>query len=507
MIPAALAPLASHLWQSTVFAAVVALLALALRRNQARVRFWLWLAASYKFLLPFALLVSFGHLFQWRTAPAIMTPALSAVPSAFSTVTDVISGPTFLTALPAAKPAPDHAPALLFVICGVWACGFVIVVAGWAREWLRIRAIVRAASPLRLDLPIRVVSTPARLEPGVFGIIRPVLLLPEGIATRLTPAQLQAVLAHELCHVRRRDNLTAAIHMLVEALFWFHPLVWWLGMRMIDERERACDEEVLRAGSHAQAYAESILKVCEFYLESPLTCMSGVTGSDLKKRIQRIMKNRFGVALSAQKKLLLAIAATVALAVPVLAGVVATSQLSQASARLTPSTSSDRPTLNAPSIKPSAVSKPGGEGSSRSGVEYSPNSITTPMVESLAQSAGQAPSSQPPAAPSPAFVPDPQRLEALAPDLSGTWQGTLHIQAANRDLRDIVKISQADDGTLKGLFYSIDTEPRPYAIGTITLQDLTVNITIPALGSAYDGTLSGDGNSINGSMTSGPLTS
>ena len=59
--------------------------------------------------------------------------------------------------------------------------------------------------------------------------------------------QLEAVIAHELCHVRHRDNLIAAIHMFVETVFWFHPLVWWIGKRMVEERERACDEEVLRA--------------------------------------------------------------------------------------------------------------------------------------------------------------------------------------------------------------------------------------------------------------------
>jgi bla regulator protein blaR1 len=128
------------------------------------------------------------------------------------------------------------------------------------REWLRMRAIVRAGLPLTIDLPIRVVSTPERIEPGVFGIVRPVLLLPEGIAGRLTQPQLEAIIAHELCQVRRRDNLTAAIHMLVEAIFWFHPLVWWLGVRLIDERERACDEEVLQAGRQAKVYAGSILK-------------------------------------------------------------------------------------------------------------------------------------------------------------------------------------------------------------------------------------------------------
>src|SRR5262249_17254384 len=153
-----------------------------------------------------------------------------------------------------------------------------------------------------------VLSSPAMLEPGVFGILRPVLLLPEGIAEHLAPAHLQAILAHELCHIRRRDNLAAAMHMAVEAVFWFHPLVWWLGARIIEERERACDEEVLELGNRPEIYAESILKTCQFYLESPLTCMSGIAGSDLKKRVSRIMTQRFTNPLSVGRKLLLGVA-------------------------------------------------------------------------------------------------------------------------------------------------------------------------------------------------------
>ena len=83
------------------------------------------------------------------------------------------------------------------------------------------------------------------VEPGVFGIRRPVLVLPRGIVDRLSTEQLDAIVAHELCHMRRRDNLTAALHMAVEVTFWFHPLVWWLQTRLVEERERACDEAVL----------------------------------------------------------------------------------------------------------------------------------------------------------------------------------------------------------------------------------------------------------------------
>jgi uncharacterized protein (TIGR03435 family) len=150
--------------------------------------------------------------------------------------------------------------------------------------------------------------------------VKPVLVWPQGISDRLEDAHLEAILAHEVWHVRRNDNLAAAIHMVVEAVFWFHPLVWWLGTRMVDERERACDEEVLQLGSQPQIYAESILKICEFCVGSPLACVAGVTGSDLKKRIANIMNKNIVRKLNFGKKLLLSALGVAAIALPIVFG-------------------------------------------------------------------------------------------------------------------------------------------------------------------------------------------
>jgi uncharacterized protein (TIGR03435 family) len=167
-----------------------------------------------------------------------------------------------------------------------------------------------------LRAPLGMVASPTSLEPGVFGIVRPVLVWPEGISERLDDAHLEAILAHELWHVRRRDNLAAAIHMLAEAIFWFHPAVWWLGARLVEEREQACDEEVLELGSDRQVYAESILKICEFCVGSPPACISGVTGADLKKRMVRIMNENVARRLDFGRKLLLTVAGLLAIAAP-----------------------------------------------------------------------------------------------------------------------------------------------------------------------------------------------
>jgi uncharacterized protein (TIGR03435 family) len=315
MIPAYLLPLANHLWQSTLFAAATGLLTLAFRKNRAPVRYGLWLAASLKFLIPFSLLVGIGSQLDFRTAP-------SATPAPLSFVAHQMAQPFTPSipepGLPLVPPKPSRVPVVLL---GVWLCGFMTSMLPWFNRWRRVRAALRSASPLALDLPIRAMSSSMRLEPGVFGILKPVLLLPDGLIGHLTPAQLDAVLAHELCHVRRRDNLAAAVHMVVEALFWFHPVVWWIETRMMEERERACDEEVLREARDPEVYAEGLLNVCKLYLESPLACMSGVTGANLKKRIEAIMTQRVTLNLTFAKKLLLAAAGMAAVATPILIGI------------------------------------------------------------------------------------------------------------------------------------------------------------------------------------------
>jgi uncharacterized protein (TIGR03435 family) len=127
------------------------------------------------------------------------------------------------------------------------------------------------------------------------------------------------VLTHELCHIRRRDNVTAAVHMVAEAAFWFHPLVWWIGSRLVDERERACDEEVVRTFGEPQTYAEGIVNVCRRYVESPLVCVSGVSGSNVKNRIREIMANRAIAKLSVAKKAVLVGAGAIAVVAPIVA--------------------------------------------------------------------------------------------------------------------------------------------------------------------------------------------
>jgi len=316
-----LTALGDHLWQSTLFGAMTGLLTLIFRTCHARVRYWLLLAASIKFLMPFSLLVAIGSRLAWSRGAVTSNRLHFAI--------EVISSAAASTVVPGLV----H---LLPALVGVWLCGFLVVLFLWYVQWRKMSAATQDAVPLlegrevealrrmefaagiRKRTEIRL--SQASIEPGIFGILRPVLMWPEGISRRLEDAQLDAILAHEVRHVRMHDNLAAAIHMVVEAIFWFHPLVWWLGARLVEERERACDEDVVELGSERQVYAEGILKVCEFCLASPLACMSGVSGGDLKKRMVHIMTERILHKLDFGRKLLLGAAGLAAIAGPIAFG-------------------------------------------------------------------------------------------------------------------------------------------------------------------------------------------
>jgi uncharacterized protein (TIGR03435 family) len=313
----------NHLWQSTLFALAVGLLTIAFRRNHARVRYCLWFSSSVKFLIPFSVLLAFGSGLPWPSL-ATTTAVVPAVSSTMAQVSQPFSTGGS-TGLPTALSTPGSAGWVGLAVLALWVCGFATIVLLRFRMWWRIRRAVRLSAAI--DIPSLVVpanveirATPGVMEPGVVGFLRPVILLPAGIEEHLAPAQLEAVLTHELCHIRRRDNLTAALHMLVEAAFWFHPLVWWIGARLVDERERACDEEVLRTLGEPRVYAEGILNVCKRYVDTRLACVSGVSGSNLKTRIEAIMRNQSREALGVSKKFLLATAGLAAVTAPIVVG-------------------------------------------------------------------------------------------------------------------------------------------------------------------------------------------
>ncbi len=154
MIPTDLSSLANHLWQSTFFCVAAWLLALAVRKNRAAVRYRNWMAASLKFLIPFSAMVSLGSRLGWRSTPVSAPPQFTAVMNEVSRhfcPVDQCPGPDS-----AAVVEPPYDPAILVA---VWLCGITLGLIFWVRTLWQLRTLVRGATPLDLNLPIPVMSS------------------------------------------------------------------------------------------------------------------------------------------------------------------------------------------------------------------------------------------------------------------------------------------------------------------------------------------------------------
>ncbi len=311
--------LLDHLWQSTLFCGGVWLLMFGLRANGAALRHWLWMLASLKFLVPFSLLYSLGS-FVGLLPPVAAQPDL--LDGAMSAAAPVLS-PTSALSIPVSTDAPATF-GLEALLVGAWVAGAMLVFLRWFAAWSVANRISRAARPAPGSPPDARI-TDEDIEPSAARVLQPVVLLPAALLGKLTEPQLQAVLAHEREHITRHDNLKANIHRAVEALFWFYPLVWWIGRRLLEERERACDEAVIDRGHDPEEYAAGILAVCQHCCARARSgrapaLLSSATAGNLTQRIREILVANRPRALGFMKAGALCACTLVVATVPVFAG-------------------------------------------------------------------------------------------------------------------------------------------------------------------------------------------
>jgi beta-lactamase regulating signal transducer with metallopeptidase domain len=216
-----------------------------------------------------------------RQAPRV--DAVSAGPVASVPAVDTRTEPAALEqrAEPIGAPVPGRAGSawlarILPWLVALWAVGAVVAIIPCIVGLARLSTVVRRARVMRggrwallvpsvmreLDVRrrVRFVELDESVMPMTWGVFRPVVLLPADDFDSTIEQRLD-VLRHELAHVRRYDCLTQLIAQLTCALHWFNPLVWMAAAQLRAERERACDDEVLRAGSRASDYADYLLRV------------------------------------------------------------------------------------------------------------------------------------------------------------------------------------------------------------------------------------------------------
>jgi bla regulator protein BlaR1 len=314
--------IADHVWQSTWFAFAAWMFALCLRNDRAQVRCWIWLAAALKFLFPFVLFSWIGHQFNVAVDDsATLLPVVKRVASP----------------LTSANVMSQLSSSIQYLLLAIWAPICVLLLQRLLIGWLESRALVSSSRWCGLVASVEVRSSSLVAAPCVVGVLKPVLLLPEALLSDMTQSQFDAVFAHELGHVRRNDNLIAYLQLLIQALFWFHPLIWLIGARLAKEREYACDEAAIERGQEPLAYAANLLDVCKHSMTSTRIGVAYATSANIVDRVRVILTAPSALQRSKLSGCVLVIALIGSVALPVASGmnlIVTTDQSVPPGARL-----------------------------------------------------------------------------------------------------------------------------------------------------------------------------
>ncbi|HKE56024.1 MAG TPA: TonB family protein [Pyrinomonadaceae bacterium] len=148
--------------------------------------------------------------------------------------------------------------------------------------------VARLTKIMGVPRRVRALMSSMAESPSVIGWLRPVILLPPATLMGLTSLQLEAIIAHEIAHIRRYDYLVNMVQMLVETLLFYHPAVWWISKRIRVERELCCDDLAVRFCGNALRYAKALTRLEKLRLSAPNVAMAS-TGGPLLYRIQRLV--------------------------------------------------------------------------------------------------------------------------------------------------------------------------------------------------------------------------
>lgn len=278
------------LWQGAALAALVALVS---GKMGARARY----GAACVALL--ALLLSFGI----TTAACYQTPFAVTAPPAGG----VVAGP-----LPVLVEAARASVDWTIWLAPMWAAGMMLMSLRLAVAWLGARRLVwlsgpplaerwqetarELASRLGVRARFRLLESARVGDPAVVGWLRPAILVPAAALCRLSPEQMEAVLAHELAHLVRRDALMNLLASLAEVALFYHPAAWWLLARIRRERENCCDDLAVAACGSARLYAEALLRLEEARPGLRAGVLAAREG-DLIARVRRLIQPRNGECL------------------------------------------------------------------------------------------------------------------------------------------------------------------------------------------------------------------
>jgi bla regulator protein blaR1 len=292
--------LVHFVWQGAVLAIVAALILRLCRRHAASLRYVMACGAMGVMLLGVivtAALIEAPDANVQATRASVRTTADRRV-DVFLPI-QMNEAPSRATVSNAAR-----VEMLLPWIVSAWLFGVIVLLARAGAGWWRVRRLHqlalasicsnwqgvgdRIASRLGLASVIRIVELPHVDVPLVVGCLRPIVVLPIAAMAQLNAAQVEAILAHEIAHVRRHDYLVNLMQTLAETLLFYHPAVWWLSGRIRDEREHCCDDVALELCGDPIGYAAALTEL-ESWRSGEFGLAAAATDGSLLNRVRRIL--------------------------------------------------------------------------------------------------------------------------------------------------------------------------------------------------------------------------
>ena len=288
LAPALSAALLHFLWQGAAAAIVIAIALTFLRNRSAHARY----------------LVACAGLAAMAALPMVTTVLLLQPPASPPAIGYLFAPTIIPTATPASAPLSIPDLSRIWTL-RIWAAGVVVFAVRLALSYLHVARLRGSGSPADPDVLYRAADLAARMNisrrvrilisemadcPSVIGWFRPVILIPAAVLAGIDADQLEAILAHELAHIRRHDYLVNLLQTAVETLLFYHPAVWWLSRRIRREREFCCDDLASRQSGGAVCYARALARLERLRTAPALT--PAVNGDSLLFRIHRLVEER-----------------------------------------------------------------------------------------------------------------------------------------------------------------------------------------------------------------------
>jgi beta-lactamase regulating signal transducer with metallopeptidase domain len=316
--------LLQFVWQGAAVGALTAMALAALRRSASDVRY---VVASIGLALMLTLpIVSGVQRFQALNADAGSAQTIASAPTQSDTTAAAIGRVRerrvdAADKASAAAAASDHAPRiawldslktvsfepLLPVLMLAWLLGVATLSLRLLTGWLWVqrlrthgvapasdacrRMATRLSRRLHISRAVTLLESSLVDVPTVIGFMKPVVLLPASVLGGLSPHQVEAILAHELAHIRRHDYLVNLLQTLVETVLFYHPAVWWLSRRIRIERENCCDDLAVSLCGDPVAYAHALADL-EALRSGPAPdhhIVMAATGGSLLQRVRRLL--------------------------------------------------------------------------------------------------------------------------------------------------------------------------------------------------------------------------